>query len=283
MRHLFYFAKEAVRGLLQAKLMTSLSILIIGVSLFFFGAVGLTALNFQNWFSRASSQLRLIAYVEEDIAQQPAKLNALVDGIRARNDVAEVSVVDKDEAWRRFEESYGKEMLEAVNENPFPYALEIVPSDEHSGGENSSLVEALESDPALLGISYLRDWLDRINQIKDFFLLGALVVFVLVTGALTMVISNTVKLTIYARRELVSNMRLVGATNLYIEMPFVLEGMLQGFMGGVVAVAVLFSARVLLSRFAFDWGPISLLWIPPGIGMFFGWLGSINAVRKFLT
>lgn len=281
MRHLLYFTKEAIRGLLQAKLMTFLSILTIGVSLFLFGAVGLAYLNFQSWFTRASKQLPLIAYVEDDVSEDPAALGALVEEIRGRSDVASVQVVDKQEAWRRFEESYGKEMLEAVSENPFPVALEIMPAVSEEG--TGPLVQALEGDAGLLGIAHLKGWLDRLDRMKRYFRNGALGVFLLVMGALVMVVSNTIKLTIYARKELVANMRLVGATDLYIETPFIFEGMLQGFLGGMVAIAVLIVGRLSLAGFAIDWGPMNMLLILPGLGVLFGWLGSINAVRKFLT
>jgi cell division transport system permease protein len=97
-------------------------------------------------------------------------------------------------------------------------------------------------------------------------------------------IANTIKLTIYARRELVHNMHFVGATDAYIRAPFILEGMLQGFIGGALAVGGLFIIKIIpASHVPIYWGPwyTFLLLLP--VGVLFGCIGSVDAVRKFLV
>jgi cell division transport system permease protein len=100
---------------------------------------------------------------------------------------------------------------------------------------------------------------------------------------LHIMISNTIKLTIYARRELVRNMELVGATRFFINTPFILEGMVQGILGACVSGISLTLIKVSFSHISLSWGPSFL----PGLllltGAFFGWIGSLSAVRKFMS
>jgi cell division transport system permease protein len=96
-------------------------------------------------------------------------------------------------------------------------------------------------------------------------------------------ISNTIKLTIYARRELVKNMHLVGATSFFINTPFILEGMVQGGFGACVSVIALAILKLSFAHIPLLWGPDSLMGFILFTGVFFGWIGSLSAVRKFMV
>ena len=132
-------------------------------------------------------------------------------------------------------------------------------------------------------VRYSREWIDLVERFRWYFFMASAIIGLIMILVLHFMISNTIKLTIYARKELVQNMHMVGATELFINMPFLLEGMLQGFIGGVVCIVALFFAKVSLSHLSFSWGPGNLPLIILSIGVFFGWIGSITAVRKFLA
>jgi cell division transport system permease protein len=141
------------------------------------------------------------------------------------------------------------------------------------------------------GVYYSREWIAVLKKLRNWFTVGALLVGPFLFLALHSLIANTIKLTIYARRDLVTNMRFVGATDFYIKMPFVLEGMLQGMVGGAAAVLGLVVLRFALASFSLQWGlRIGTLWLGPSylfllifvVGVTFGWIGSMSAVRKFL-
>ncbi len=189
----------------------------------------------------------------------------------------------KDSAWSRFEAMYGAEMLEAVDENPFAASLDITL---YEGNQSPEAISALQSSiSALSGVEavrYSREWLDYIKRLRDRFYVISITAGIVILLALHAIISNTIKLTIYARRDLVRNMHYVGATDLFIKMPFLLEGMLQGLIGGLLCVGVMLAARVLLSNISINWY-FSYLPFVVVIGVFFGWLGSRLAVSKFLV
>jgi cell division transport system permease protein len=100
---------------------------------------------------------------------------------------------------------------------------------------------------------------------------------------LYLMISNSIRLTIYARRDLVAHMQVVGATDFFIKMPFILEGILQALVGGILYIMIIGIIRLALMRFPIYWGPASLPLLIIFIGVVFGWFGSARAVRKFLV
>ena len=106
----------------------------------------------------------------------------------------------------------------------------------------------------------------------------------IVLVGLYFMIANTIKLTIYARKELVHNMHFVGATNTYIKMPFIMEGILQGIIGGLFAVGLLGGLKMAtVSVIHLWWGPWFSFLIIFIVGALFGFIGSMSAVRKFLV
>lgn len=282
---LVYFIKEAMRGFYQAKLMTFVSVVTIAVTLFFLGLIGIGYYNVHLWLDHASERAVLVVYLTDPVSADSTASEALIAELTEFPAVDRIMLVGKDEAWGRFSELYGPEMLDAVDENPFPASLEVVLASAHRSVE---AVEKFKREIAgvegVEGVRYSRDWLDRLEQVRIWFLLGGIAIVPILLLALHFMISNTIKLTIYARRDLVTNMHFVGATDIYIEMPFILEGMLQGLVGGLLSFSAIHAVKLGLSSFAVAWGP----WYVPlaasaAVGVLFGWIGSVSAVRKFLA
>ncbi|MBD3346888.1 MAG: hypothetical protein GF401_17675 [Chitinivibrionales bacterium] len=284
MNKVIYFIKEAVRGFYQAKLMTFVSLLSVGISLFFLGLVVLSYFNVKGWLQHAAQQVDIVAFVDDRTGGDSASLDELVEIIQASMPVEKMTVIDKDAAWKRFEKMYSSEMLEAVDENPFPVSIELSLKSEFQTPDQMEKIKGeLESIEGIEGLRYSREWFDRLDALKRYFFWGAVFVFIVVGLALNFMISNTIKLTIYARKELVTNMRYVGATDTYIQMPFILEGMLQGLIGAGLAFLALSLMRISLSYLPLQWGLWKYHYYVFPIGVLFGWIGSRNAVRKFLS
>jgi cell division transport system permease protein len=283
MGNLLYFVKEALRGFFRAKLMTFVSIVTIGVTLFFLGVILVGYYNLRLWHQRIASEANVSVYLED--ACGPDSAQTILARVAALPAVAAVHLVDKEQAWERFQQLYGSEMLEAVDDNPLPASLEIT----LAAGHRSTLSqEALRGELEKIGgvenVRFARDWIQQLEKFRNWFSWGTIPVAIILLFALQFMISNTIKLTIYARRDLVTNMHFVGATETYIKMPFILEGMLQGMIGSLFSILALLIARVALARFGIDWGPgYHLYEIIFFIGVVFGCFGSWSAVRKFLV
>jgi cell division transport system permease protein len=282
---LLYFIKEALRGFFQAKLMTFVSVFTIGLTLFFLGCVAIAYLNIRQGFKTVSARVAAVVYVKDNVAADSARFAALVEEVKACPQVASVRVVDKKEAWDRFKSQNDSAMLQAVDENPFPVSLELTLAEKsQSASATGALSRELTQIDGVEDITMSQMEMKKLERYKALFFIGSIIFCIVLIVAPNVMISNTIKLTIYARRELIRNMHFVGATTTYIKAPFILEGMLQGVIGGGIGAAALLLVKVLLSHFLLVWAPwyvIVLLFIT--IGAMFGCIGSMSAVRRFLV
>lgn len=281
---LFYFFKEAIRGFYQAKLMTFLSILSITASLVFLGTVVIALINVSQVVRKSTDQADIAAYVKDGAAEDSSVIADLVEQITSLESVKNVKIISKDSAWERFSELYGEEMLEAVDDNPLPVSLEIyLKEDDRSQEAVQRVTDVISGYREIESVRYSHEWIDLLAQFQFIFLITAVIIGGAMMLILYLMISNTIRLTIYARRDLVAHMQVVGATDFFIKMPFILEGILQAIIGGILYIIVMGILRLLLFKFPIYWGPHSLPLIIIFIGVVFGWFGSARAVRKFLV
>ncbi len=281
---LFYFIKETFRGFLQAKLMTFVSIVTIAITLFFLGCVGLCVLNIRLWLEEASKQASVVVYLEDAVYNDSSQCADIVHNITRLPSVDSVFLIDKNEAWDRFKKLYGARMLDAVDDNPLPASIEIMLSKEYVYGDaTNAFKNELEQFSGIEGVQYSQEWRNVLRRFNRIFTWGAVIIIPFLLLALHFMIANTVKLTIYARKDLIINMHYVGATEFYIKTPFVLEGVLQGVIGGFFAITGLALLKLFLYHFLLDWGDNYLYLIIFSVGVIFGWIGSMSAVRRFLV
>ena len=281
--NLFYFLKEALRGFFQAKLMTFVSVITIGLTLFFLGCVFVGYLNIKLWLKNAANRVEAVVYVDDATSGDSLSFAECVAKVKACPQVATAVVVDKKEAWSRFKELYGTAMLEAVDENPFPASIELtIRQSSQSSGAAAALQKELELIKGIDDIQLSQQWVALLQKFRNYFLIATVCVALVLLVALHFMIANTIKLTIYGRKELVRNMHFVGATAWYIKMPFIFEGMLQGIIGGALGVSALYIVKVSLQHLPVYWGHWWLFFLLFPIGALFGCIGSMSAVRKFL-
>jgi cell division transport system permease protein len=279
-----YFFREAVRGFYQAKLMTFVSIVSIAVSLFFMTCLFVIFVNVNDVLKRGTDQADLAVYLKEGVADDSASAAELLGRIGTLRSVRMMRFINKDSAWSRFTTLYGNEMLESVDDNPLPASIEIYLKDEaRSQDDAQQVADLIGGYKEVESVRYSREWIDLVKRFKILFWSLAIVAAVVIVFILYFMISNTIRLTIYARKELVSHMQVVGATAFFIKMPFLLEGVLQGIIGGVICIGATGVVRLALMHFSLAWGGRWLPGVVILVGVSFGWLGSSGAVRKFLV
>ncbi|NLE01631.1 MAG: hypothetical protein GX640_17340 [Fibrobacter sp.] len=285
MRSLFYFVKEAFRGLYQAKLMTSASIISVASSLFFICIVGLSLFNIRLFIKNSADQADFAAYLTESISDDEDLCIDLLKKVQNIEQVQKVVLISKDSAWERFSKLYGNELLESVDQNPLPAALEIYLKEQFQNEQGANALEQiLRQYSGIEQVRYSRDYIVKFERFRMIFGLVSVAFILIMIVVLIFMVSNSVKLTIYARKELVRNMGLVGATRFFITMPFILEGMLQGFLGGLLCIFFMCVIRFLVRiPIPISWGPDYFFIFILFTGVVFGWIGSQSAVRKFLS
>jgi cell division transport system permease protein len=249
LRAIRYFLQEALTSLWRSRLVNTLSIGTISVSLFVVGAFLAVAGRMSEVVSRWTQKVQVILYLEDPIEQRV--LDSLENRLRTDPAVGSIELVTREQALARFRALFRdlSSLPEDLGENPFPASLEVnVRVGHQSPAEVERLGKAFRDVPGVREVQYDLLWVERlatgVRLVRGLgtFLGGILVL----AGVFT--ISNVVRLTIYAREDELDIMRLVGATQAYVKGPFVAEGMIQGGIGGLVAAGLLWAALAWLSH-----------------------------------
>jgi cell division transport system permease protein len=270
----------------------------IGTIAFSFVIVGIFLIithNLGALVSEWKEQFQVTVFLEDrTTAEQLALLRKRIQSERA---VKTVTYTSKEEALQNFKrELKGKEsLLEGLGENPIPASLQLRINEPYQTPEAlRQLTASLARLEGVEDVLYGQEWVDRLTSAVRMLRLLGLSVGLALGMASLLIVSNTIRLAVYARAEEIEIMRLVGATRLHIRAPFLLEGMIQGGLGAAVALLLLFVAyRVTLWQLQLTSAEIfgmgvgsfldarwagALLLTGAGVGAF----GSLISVGRFL-
>ena len=232
-----YFIREVFNSLKRNNWMSVASIGTVAVSLFIFGMFLMLVMNMNKMVESLESQVQNKVYLEEDFSRDDAR-DLEVD-LKKMQGVESVTFVPKEEAMEKFKERLGdqKTLLEALDEtNPLPDSFEVTlvqPEMVKTAAENIERLEGVEM--AKYGQDVMEHLFDITRLIRIF---GFALMFVLALATL-FIIANTIRLTVFARRKEIAIMKYVGATDWFIRWPFVLEGMVMGLLGSLIASVIL--------------------------------------------
>jgi cell division transport system permease protein len=249
LRALAYFFEEALTSLWRSRLINALSVGTMAVSLFVLGAFLTVASNLNEVVARWTRKVQVTFYLEDGVEDRIRGM--LVDRLKDHPVVDSVELVTREQALERFRALFHdlRSLPEDLGANPFPAAVEVtLKADRQSPEEVQRFVRDFEQAPGVEEAQYDLLWIERLSTgVRLVRGLGALLGGILVlAGVFT--ISNVIRLTVYARQDELDIMRLVGATRAYVTGPFVVEGMLQGALGGVLSVGMLWIAFRMLAR-----------------------------------
>mgnify|MGYP001160586462 CR=1 FL=1 len=288
-----YFLRRALRNMRQSPILTAASIFTVGLALALLAFFAIAVLNVQRLTTNWAAELAVVAYLEQP--PDGPTLNRWLAEIRTYPEVAEVTYVSRQEAYQRFRQRLGSDadLLEGLGPEVLPASLEVRLKPELRQ-ETAAVAERLGRNRAFGELHYGREWLERFEAFLMLLrTIGAALGGFLVMAALV-IVTNTIKLTMYARQDELEAMTMVGATALFIKLPYLIEGALQGLCGGVVALCASYVAfRVLLRE---SLGSLLLLtgidtiqFLPLGwqlllvvSGALVGLFGSLLALRKFV-
>lgn len=237
-----YFFRQAWQNLTQNPWLNAITLGTITLSFLILGLFLVIFLNTKGLMAEWGGRIRVTVYLAGSVNQE--QITGLRVKIRGFEEVQEVSFRSKDEALKVLEEKMPerKELLRGLPRNPLPASLEIRLKGEYQNSEGvRTLVKKLQGTTGVEDIQYGSDWLDRFSAFMVLLKILGWGLGGLLLLATIFVISNTIRLNIFARREEIEIMRSVGATGLFIRAPFYLEGILQGLLGAVFALAMLFA------------------------------------------
>lgn len=277
--------KEAVSAFRRAPLLTGLSALMVGLALLVLGLFSLAAYNLKLALSAVEEHVEVVAFLREGV--RAVDMEAAVQTLSSLPGVEVVTYVSKEEALQRALTELPEiaEVSSDLEVNPFPASLEVR---FRPGSRNSESIEAVslaaQALPAVEDVRYGREWVDRLFSLRR---IGAITAMTL-GGAFALVaaliIGTAIRIAVFARREEISIMQLVGATNGYIRRPFLLEGAMTGLLGGLLAILLTWGMHQAVYHFLFtlEWIPQRWVWSGLGGGVVFGVMASGMAVRRYL-
>ncbi|MGI6129626.1 MAG: permease-like cell division protein FtsX [bacterium] len=286
-----FYLREAGRSLVRNRFMSLASISTVALSMLILGVFLLGAVNLNNIAETLENQVEVTAYLDESL--EPEEITATTDRVRGLDGVREVKFVSKEEALERLKEQFGerRDLLTSVEKNnPLRNSLEVSTV---NPADVKLVVQDLKAMPAVAKVSFKEEIIDRLFSFTKAIRLAGLAVVILLVAATVFLISNTIRLTVFARRREINIMKLVGATDWFIRWPFVLEGLCLGLLGSVPAVLLVIRFYHWLTASIYQTLPFIPLLAPDvvlgrlqlillGIGVLVGATGSAISMRRFL-
>lgn len=286
-----YFIKETYKSIRRNGFMSFASISTVAVSLLVLGMFLMIFLNTNNLAQYLENQVQISVYMQDSATDK--ELASVKDKLTKMPGVVKVTQVSKQEALERFRKRLGDQdqLLNSLGkENPFPNSFEVqVDNPERIKVLTPQIGQLNKVETAKFG----QEVVEHLFQLTKILRFGGILLVVFLAMATLFIISNTIRLTVFARRKEVIIMKYVGATDWFIRWPFILEGMTLGFFGAVVAFILINSIYSgLLTRIHATLAFLPLLPTSPLLfyvdlfllvaGTGIGALGSYISLRKFL-
>ena len=237
-RTMNYYMAEAFTSFRRNSFMSIASIATVALALFILGLFSMLAANLDYFADNLENQVELSVYLKDDLTTD--QVMAVGRQLKELPDVKEIAFTNKDQAMDKMKERMKDQpgILDALGgKNPLPTSYEIAfnnPESVKSAAVSVKNIKGVEST------HYGQDIIEQLFKIANVIRWGGVVLIVFLAFATLFIISNTIRLTVFARRKEIGIMKYVGATNWFIRWPFLLEGLLLGFIGGLIADIALF-------------------------------------------
>lgn len=286
-----YFIREAISSLRHNSLMSLASVSTVALSLLILGMFLIMVLNLNNMASALESQVQISVYLQDNLGDREIK--EVGTRITKLPGVTQVIFVSKEEALVRFKQRLGEQqgILTALGDtNPLPNAFEVKVD---SPDKVKPVAEAVSQFKGVENAKFGREVVEHLFALTHMVRIFGVILIVFLALAALFIISNTIRITVFARRKEIGIMKYVGATDSFIRWPFLIEGMILGFGGAFIAVMLLTKSYALFTEKVYE----SLAFLPliPKypfltnisivlliIGTAIGALGSTISLRRFM-
>jgi cell division transport system permease protein len=241
-RGLIYSVQEGLLALWRTRYVTLLSIGTIAVSFTVLGIFLLVSVNVGALTESYGDELVVHMFLEDDLSQ--SDLAGLQRRLESDRRIASLGYIGKDEAAQRFRRLFPSEeyLLEGLTENPLPESFELTLKERlrTDPAEVNELLSDLSRMPGVEAVRYDRQWVETFEAAAQWIGYAGFAVGGLLILAAIVTTANIIKINVYTRRDEIEIMRLVGADGLYVRGPFVIGGLIQGLLAGILALVALF-------------------------------------------
>jgi cell division transport system permease protein len=289
-----YVVRETVSNLKRNISMASAALLTVAVSLTLVGGALLVKRGVDRATVQWKGNVELSIFMKPDAAQSES--DAVDRALKAMPEVKRYRYVSKPEAFDEFRKIFANEpdVRDSLTVDQIPPSYRVVP---RQAEQTKTIGQRFNDTAGVFRVSYAKEEVDALVSVTNFLQIMLWAVAIVLLGAASLLILNTIRMAIFARRREVAVMKLVGATNWFIRVPFMLEGLLQGLAGAAMAFGVVWIGRTLIQdriagarndiqlfkQFLVTSGDVTgtgiLLLI---VGVVVGTVGSALAVSRFL-
>jgi cell division transport system permease protein len=281
-----YLVQEAFRTIRRHKGVTTISVVIMSLSLLMLAVFLLATDNILMIIGHAEQEMKVYVYLEDGVGEEGVlKLHR---DLLSRDEVMSAAFISREEALDEFRKELpveDAEMLDALDTNPLPDSFRIRLKNDHR--DRASLAYFAGEVAQMRGVEevrYGKDFVEKFASIiRGIYYVDIVVGFIVILSAI-FIISNAVRLTVISRKKNIKVLKLVGATNGFITMPFIIEGAFQGGIAAIFSLALLYALTVIsrrvvpeLSFFSIDKSAVYLL-----VCVLIGSIGSFTALRRYL-
>ncbi len=292
MRHWIYFSKKGFANILSHRFVHLISIGTISISILFVGAFSLLFVNLNSWVQHWGQSLTMSVYLKPATDVEAKKrIEAVLAGLAG----AELrGFITQEMAKKELIETLGDQagLLESLEGIELPASFEIVFTDVSGHDIDPHAIKAeLEGLDGVDEVQYSEQWIERFEAFLYVLKLVGAIIGILLCVAVLFITTNTIKLTIYSRRDEIEISKIVGATDWFVKMPFLIEGAIQGLISGLLALAVLvliYSLFSLKSFHLFGIPVIEVVFLSKGhavsllgLSLALGLTGSFIAIGRF--
>ena len=290
MSRIGYLFGEGFRSIFKHGFMSFASVTIIMACLIIMGTVSLLSVNIDALINDLEDQNEIVAYVDEDLSDDDAA--ALILPVTTTGNVSSAQFVSREAAMDTFMSNYDEALMEGIDSSVFRHRYVIQLDDIARMGQTKSELERI---PGIAKVLAHLDYAEKFVTIRNIISIVSFVLIAILVFVSFFIMSNTIKLATFNRREEIAIMKMVGASNAFIRMPFVIEGLILGLLGSLLAFAAQWGFYNLLRDKLMSSFSVSFLSIVPfssvrdyvlvffvGVGVLVGAFGGVNAIRNYL-
>lgn len=286
-----YFWKETFYSLFRNKFMAVASVLTVTLSMFILGVFLCAVLNINHMATYLENQVEMTVYLKDGLTTD--QVMTVGKKLKALPGLKEIKFTNKDQAMAEFKNRLGDQqgILDAINGNPLPssYSTSFA-----TPASLKNAVNIVSKYQEVDSVQYGQDIIEQLYKVAQVIRIGGMILIVFLAGAELFIISNTIRLTVFARRREIQIMKYVGATNGFIRWPFIFEGMIIGFLGSGLASFILWEGYKMvlmeMTKAGLVFIPMISLWPFIGYitvmllaaGVIIGILGSTISLRKYM-
>ena len=295
-RTLSYYLSEALKSLFRNRLMTLASILTVASCIFILALSYSVAANIDHFLANLEESLNIVAFIENDLDDTQV-LELLAEVERIEN-ITDIEFISHEEAFNRALEMFSemRDIAEGLPITIFPRSFEITMADVGAYTYVVAELQRIVDDGRFESVRYNQPIINAISAINTGIRIVSMLMIIVLIVLANVIIVNTIRLTVNARRTEITIMKYIGATDWFIKWPFIIEGMLIGLIGALIPVLIVWlgynGVIEMLSEFIgaqdIEFRPAAsifaiLLPLSVGIGVGIGVYGSVMSMRKHLN